>query len=249
MTDPGEVPGSERSGRAWLTGRVRDADDLPDPEAEPATDPEAGGRRPLRGRSVRGGVPPAASLVERFSAAPDVPGVRGLVYADLVARVVAWLLDLVVLALLGALVAGAAALVTGGVVRDTLTEADAVDVIVLVPVLVLHLLLSAAYCIVAWGRYERSLGMALVGLRVLDERDALRLPTGAAVRRWVILGIPSTLIVVWTWVPALIGWILLAGGGLLVLFLLVSAVGDPIGQGYHDRVAGSIVVKPARRAR
>ncbi|MFO1538855.1 MAG: RDD family protein, partial [Chloroflexota bacterium] len=206
-------------------------------------------RRARRGRGGRGGMPPAASLAERLSAAPDVPGVRGLVYADLVARAVAWLLDLVVLALLGALVAGLAGLVTGGVVRDTLTEADAVDIVVLVPVLVLQLLLSALYLIVAWGRFERSIGMALVGLRVLDERDALRLPTGGAVRRWILLGIPSTLCIVWTWVPALIGWILLAGGGILVLLLLVSAIGDPIGQGYHDRIAGSIVVKPARRAR
>lgn len=248
MTDPGDLPGSERTGRSFLSGRGRSAD--PDGYLGPEPEPEeAAARRTLRGRSVRAGMPPAASLAERFSAAPEVPGVRGLVYADLVARIVAWLLDLVVLALLGGLVAAAAALVTGGVVRDTLTEADAVDVVVLVPVLVLHLLLSAAYCIPAWARFERSVGMALVGLRILDERDALRVPIGAAVRRWILLGVPSTLVVVWTWVPALIGWVLLAGGGVLVLFLLVSAIGDPIGQGYHDRIAGTIVVKPARRAR
>ena len=170
------------------------------------------------------------------------------VQADLPPRIVAFLLDLVVIGLIGAVAAGTVGEALGGVLRHSITAANEVDPVAFLVVLVLHLAGSAAYAIVGWSRLERTVGLALLGLRVVDELEAGIVTTGEAARRWVIVGIPATLVTVVAYLPVLIGWVALVGGGLILGLLVVSILRDPLGRGYHDRISGTTVVKASRRA-
>jgi hypothetical protein len=81
--------------------------------------------------------------------------------------------------------------------------------------------------------------MRLLKLRVANASDGKRLAIGPATIRWLAIGFIFTVISI---IPAL------AVLGLLVLIweiiLLVSTATDPMHQGFHDRWAKSVVVRP-----
>lgn len=248
MSEPQEPTGRDRFPRPSLPGRRRPTGPAADdPAAAPSPAPPM--RRPTEPAPRPGrATPPAASLATRIAATPGFPDVPSLVYADLPPRIVAFLLDLVAIGLIGVVAASTVGALLGGVLRDSITAANEIDPVALVVVLALHLAGSAAYAIVGWSRLERTVGPAIVGLQVVDEAEAGIVTTAEAARRWVIVGIPATLVTVILYLPVLVGWIAAAGGAILLFLLVVSIVRDPVGQGYHDRVAGTVVVKSSRRA-
>ncbi len=250
MTQPADPSGPAPRVRPSLATRrpARPAEEggVAAGSSRPAAAPDERAAGTLRGPRIGGS---RASLTERFGAAPPVPGIERLVFADPSSRLIAHLLDLVVLGLIGLVLAGTIGALLGGIVRNTITALDQVDLLALVIVFLLHLLLSAAYLIGSWSRGGRSLGMAILALRVVDEREAEEITLTEAAQRFVLLGIPSVLVVVWWYLPVAIGWLALIGGGILLGLLAATVLRDPVGQGYHDRIAGTVVVKPARRAR
>ena len=82
-----------------------------------------------------------------------------------------------------------------------------------------------------------TLGMRALRMRVVDAvgRDTLTL--SQAIRRWVVLGAPLSLLGL---IPALQSAVGFAGAG-LSLVLLITVATDDQRQGLHDKVAGTIV--------
>ena len=116
--------------------------------------------------------------------------------------------------------------------------------------------ISLAYFVVSWSRFGSTPGQRLLGLRVRDEASGGTLPYTRATWRWV-----------WLWGAAeLLPWFaryaMTAVGGdppvsgladlpwmAYLIFLLVTTARDPRRQGFHDRLAGTVVIRRAPEPR
>lgn len=202
------------------------------------------------GRAEAGAEDPAAgtpAITRRLTSTEHMPGPAGLFFADVPNRIMALVIDVILLSLTGFVLAW----LLGGLV----TEPGAIDstggeldLVAFVLVLVLQLAISMAYFAGLWTLTGATVGMRLLGLRVGDEGAGQGIRPRAAVVRWLILGLPSFLASLAVYVPNTIGLILGAMGVAWLLILLYTMVQSPARQGLHDRYAHTIVVKARRRS-
>ena len=176
-----------------------------------------------------------------------MPGPAGLLLADVPNRIMALVLDIIILSVIGF----GLAWLFGGLVNEpgSLDSAGrSLDVVAFLVVLALQAAISLAYFVGFWTRSGATPGMRLLGLRVGDESDGRPLGARPAVLRWLILGLPALLASLTIYVPDAIGVILGALGAVWLLLLLYSMAQRPTKQGAQDRIAHSIVVRKRRRA-
>ena len=187
------------------------------------TDPNsAAGSQPSTGDPAVTWTPPVQ---------PVARVVDGLVIAGTFARVVAYSVDTLFLGLLNLSVLGALGLFDRG--RDT-----SLDLVVSIGFVVVDCL----YFIGLWtSGWNATLGMRLLGLRVLSATSASRLSYNDALLRWIAL---SGAVAILALVPRVAGTLGLLSA-LWVLVLLVTTATNPLHQGLHDRWAGSVIVQPA----
>lgn len=227
-----DAPGSEPAtvGQAEV-GPVRWAVELADP-------------RGLRYLRLGGG---------RWTGPPRAEGpATGLAYATFAARAVAFVVDLAVVAVVFQLSAAILEAVQTGVgpSEDGLTR------LVLLQDAVIIVLVVGGFAW-AWSVLGCSPGQLVAGLRTLRQSDGQRLPPLAAVGRAVLLLAPWLVL---SMGPALLQllagptlgasgpspntlWLLLAGVVIIWYVVLAwSSLEDARGQGWHDKVAGSVVV-------
>jgi uncharacterized RDD family membrane protein YckC len=171
----------------------------------------------------------------------------GLAFSSTSARFVAWLVDLILLAIVGIIVGAVLGAVGLSSTPTTpvgppgtpeywnlYTSANPVGAIVGVAV-------SALYFVGSWtGGRRATPGQRLLSIQVGNAFDGRPLSTDQAVRRWLGLGDVIALLGV---LPAS------AGLGSLLLFvwsivLLITTATSPTKQGLHDRLANSAVVRP-----
>src|SRR4051794_15703727 len=172
----------------------------------------------------------------------------GVQYAGAFPRIVAFIVDSLLLALVTALLTAATLALFGdsinrsGVFRADLTPGIASPTFV--PSLVAFLIglaIQLLYFVLLWTRGGRAtLGMRVLGLQVANAADGSTLTRSQGVRRWIGLG---------AWLGVL-GYLPVVGGyGWLiqlvwVLALLVTTTSSATKQGLHDRFADSLVVQP-----
>jgi uncharacterized RDD family membrane protein YckC len=96
-------------------------------------------------------------------------------------------------------------------------------------------IVSGLYFVGLWMRNGATVGQMLFNLEVRNAADGTRIGQEQAIRRWAFLTVP-----VLTSLPAL---------GLLVfiyqVYLLISTSNDPAKQGFHDKQAATVVVRRA----
>jgi uncharacterized RDD family membrane protein YckC len=188
----------------------------PPPGADPSGAP---GDQPLVAWS-----PPAAP-----AARPAVG--EGLVIAGFFSRLVAFVIDLLVLGCITIAIGLAV-----GAYRQGSTQA------VTLGVGLVGVAIGGLYFVAFWtSGWRATLGMRLIGIRLLQAADGTPLPLEGAVIRWLaLIGIVELLSIV----PVATGVL-----GLIALvwwiILLVTTATDRLHQGMHDRWAGSVVVQPA----
>ncbi|HYN69104.1 MAG TPA: RDD family protein [Candidatus Eisenbacteria bacterium] len=156
-------------------------------------------------------------------------------------RAAAYLIDLLILAVLSGVIAGlvaavapttAARLEPGGTGIQSGTPISA-----LVSVAV-----SFVYFFFLWRSSGRgSVGQRLLGIQVGNAFDGAILTPGQATIRWAALGYPLSLLSV-TQAGAAAGGLL---NFMLVIALFLTTLGSPTRQGWHDKLAGSAVVRRA----
>jgi len=164
--------------------------------------------------------------------------------AGVVARLVAWMLDVVVVVLLIVVASAAVGTILGPAVRfGSAGSADpiSVDAGRAASNALVSTMLSAAYFVIPWVRFGGSGVQLLLGLEVQSETDGGRLPPGRALARWVLLfppfgnvaalmaGRPVLAALVWS--SALVWYPL----------LLITTLRSATRQGLHDRVVRSVV--------
>jgi len=180
-----------------------------------------------------------------------VPESGGLAYAGAFPRFVAWIIDSLILGVIGLiLAAGAFALFAGtvdwsqvlrpGSSRVNLPNSGPFAGGILVAS-VIAALIGLAYFVLLWTSGARAtLGMRVLRLQVANAADGATLTKGQAVRRWIALGTWLSLL---SYVPV-VGALSGLAQVVWYLALLGTTITSATKQGIHDRFAGSVVVQP-----
>ncbi len=165
----------------------------------------------------------------------------GLVLADTASRLVAFVIDLVIVGLLSTLVGSALgmgeAITADGRLGILLAGYDYTIVTIVVGLL---------YFVGFWtGGRRATPGQRVFGLQVGNAFDGRPLTLEQAIRRWLGYG---TFLVLFTFDATVAGI-----AGLIqivwVIALLVTTVSSPTKQGLHDRLANTAVVRPSTAGR
>ena len=166
--------------------------------------------------------------------ARDVPGAPGLIYAGVLPRTVAWLVDLFLIAVLSLVILGVLIALIVGTPEPgdtTLSTVTWVGIAVI----------AAVYFIVFWTGGKRATpGMRALSLQIGNvETGATLTPDQAAIRvaalgivMWPLVAVPVIGVV---GAFALIVW---------PVVLLVSTALNDRRRGIHDRIAGTAMVQP-----
>ena len=174
--------------------------------------------------------------------APQVPGAPGLAFADTVSRVVGYIVDLIILGIVGAVIAGILGLGTSTVTETadgSFTYYSGVSGAAFnIPVVIL----SLVYFVFFWtGGRRATPGQRVFNIQVGNAFDGHALSIEQAVRRWLGLGL-------WLGLLSLIPSLVSAASGIELLWtlaLLVTTIISPTKQGLHDKFANTALVRPA----
>lgn len=206
--------------------------------------------RPRSGRAVGA----ATGWTQSLTSTRALPGPAGLTLADVPNRILALVLDILLLSALGLLLALLLGGLFGGMTRGGATVGGSLDdpgrelnVAAFLVVVLAQLAFSLAYFAYGWVMLRGTLGMRLLGLRIGDRSDGQPVAWDQALVRWVLLGLPVTVLTFVVYVPSLIGLLLSLLAGLWLVLLLASMAQGPAKQGLHDRYARTIVVRAPRR--
>jgi uncharacterized RDD family membrane protein YckC len=184
--------------------------------------------------------PPQAPASGGFQQAPIEAGpAPGISYADLVTRIIAYVIDAIVLSVVWTIV--------WTVVAGTLFVTSGFGML-LVAGVALGILWaggSAVYFVYTWTTMRASLGQRILNLETVNAADGATLTQNQAIRRWAWLFGPAAAGIVLGNVLGLIGPLLslLALG--YEIYLLYTASQSTKRQGYHDVQAGTVVIKHA----
>jgi len=167
----------------------------------------------------------------------------GIAFADLTTRIIAIIIDFVILGIVGFVVnlvlltAFFATLVSTG---------SAIFLLLSVVVLVFDVLLAGIYFIYTWTNMKASPGQRILGLMTVGEADGSALTFNAALARFVIMFAPGYIAsLASTVIPGILGLLLSLAGLAWSIFLIYSVANDPKRQGFHDHYAHSVVIKQA----
>ena len=222
-------------GRDRLLASAEQHPDPRQPSAPPPRDP--------------GSQPPA--WTQSLTSTAPVPGPAGFYYADVPNRLIAYIIDVIVLVVMGFFLA----LLLGGIFGGITSQVGAVDgsggelnVGAFLLVGIVHLAVSFGYFGYFWTAMRGTPGMRLLGLQIGHESDGHSIDWTQAFIRWLVLGIPSILATFASYVSSGLGVILSLVGLVWLIVLLYTIAQSPTKQGVHDRYARTILVKAGRRA-
>ncbi len=172
---------------------------------------------------------------------PSAPA-SGLVYADVPNRVIAFIIDAIVIAVIMVLVTivlGAIGLAagmfgsSGGTTLGSIVYA------------IVSVLIGAGYFIYTWTSMRATVGMRALGMQIGNAADGATLTQDQAIRRYLALAAPGIVGSALSGLPvlgALLGLVSLGW----VIYLLYTTAQSPTKQGFHDVFAGTMVVKAAK---
>jgi uncharacterized RDD family membrane protein YckC len=186
-------------------------------------------------------------MTEPASAAPaaSVSGSSGLVYADVPNRVIAIIIDYVIIGIIGMIVGA----VLGGIGLTPVTVNEDLtfryDYVASLVYAVVNLVIGGGYFIYTWTANRGTVGMKLLGMQIGNASDGASLTMEQAVRRYLALGAVFTIAQALNPLP-LLGLLIAVASLAWVIFLLYTTANSPTKQGWHDVFAGSMVVKAAK---
>jgi uncharacterized RDD family membrane protein YckC len=154
----------------------------------------------------------------------------GIAYADLTTRVIAFIIDSVIV-WLGQVVL----LFIGGVF------AAAVGAGLLFSLVfgIIWAVLSVGYFVYGWTRMRASPGQKILNLETVNATDGATLNQNQAIRRWLYLyGLYAL-----SGIIPLLGLLILLVAIAYALFLIYTTSQSPKRQGFHDVQAGTVVIK------
>jgi uncharacterized RDD family membrane protein YckC len=188
------------------------------------------------------------------STAPT-PGPAGLFYADVPNRVIAIIIDYIILAVVGFVVSIVLYSILGNPTRVISvpdpnsflgvrfdTQTNYLSALVFAAV---NIAISAGYFVYTWTAMRGTLGMKVLGMQVGNQTDGSTITMDQAIRRWLALGGIFALVQALANLP-LLGLLVWLASIAWIIALLVTTAQSPTKQGLHDQFAGTMVVKAAR---
>jgi uncharacterized RDD family membrane protein YckC len=172
-------------------------------------------------------------------------GPSGLVYADVPNRIIAYIIDAIIVGILNLIVG----IVLGGLGLQTATLNP--DLTISVNYLaafvagIVGLLISAGYFIYTWTRMRATVGMRLLGMQIGNAGDGKTMTTEQGIRRYIALAAPAIIAQVFQPIP-LIGIVVGLAGLVWYIWLIYTMAQSPTKQGWQDIFANTQVVKAAR---
>ena len=206
------------------------------------TDPAGGSTPPPSNwgsnQSPGAGAPAAGFQVAAVEAGPA----PGIVYADLVTRIIAYIIDAILLSVATAIVAailGTIFFAFGGL---------AGVLIALVVIGAVVLFGSAFYFVYTWTTMRASPGQKILNLETVNAADGSTLSRDQAIKRWLYLYGLFSLANVGQWVLAAtslgpLSSLISLATLVYLIYLLYSTSQDSKRQGFHDKQASTVVVK------
>ena len=166
----------------------------------------------------------------------------GLAYASTASRFVAYLIDLIIIGIIGSIIAGIIAGPSFTTIDSGSGNFGGYQNTMMSPVYsIVTVALGAAYFILSWsGGRRATLGQRALHIQVGNAADGRSLTTEQAVKRWLGLGAFLSVFNVIPSMAPLAGLIEL----LWIIVLLITTATSPTKQGLHDRFAESAVVRP-----
>jgi uncharacterized RDD family membrane protein YckC len=163
--------------------------------------------------------------------------------------VVAYIIDIIILAVIGIVVGILVAAIAG----PTVTFIDPnnpfgnynVNTGAVILSTILSTVVNGIYFVGSWITWRATPGQRVLGMQVGNETDGATLTTNQAITRWILLGAPfgiASALVGLSGLQALIG----LAAVIWIIVLLVTTAQSPTKQGLHDRYAHTVVVKSAR---
>jgi uncharacterized RDD family membrane protein YckC len=199
------------------------------PPAPPADPAQGGAAEP----------PPASTSWTASGGGAPGTGAQGLVYADVPNRAIAYIIDAIILFVVNLVLA---------LILGTFLPASTLGAVNYVTILVTTIIgtaINGLYFVYTWTSMRASLGQRMLSMQVGNQGDGATLTSQQAIRRWIFLGAPLGLASALSPIPA-IGLLIGLAGLAYFIYLLVSTAQSPTKQGFHDKQAGTVVVKAAR---
>jgi hypothetical protein len=188
--------------------------------------------------------PPSASTspawLATMTSQQTLTGAGGLVYADVPARLIAYVIDAVILGIAFGILYGIFGALLIGSLATGLGFMSFVWFVVLV---LIYAAGSAIYFIYTWTNLRGSPGQRIMGLETLNAADGAVLTQPQAIRRWLFLFGPVVLGQAASLMFGGLGFLVSVALIAYVVFLLYSTSNSPTRQGFHDVQASTVVVK------
>jgi uncharacterized RDD family membrane protein YckC len=218
----------------------------PEPQASPPPDaaPPAGAAPGGEQWGQQGQTPDWAKQAQGWRPPEVAVGpAAGIAYADLTTRIIAYIVDVVILVIVG-IVVNLVLLTT--FIAAIVTTGSTLFLLLSVVVLVFDVLLAGVYFIYTWTNMKASPGQRILGVMTVSEADGSALTFNAALARFVIMFAPGYVASLASYVvPGILGVLLSFAGLAWTLFLVYTTANDVKRQGFHDHYAHSVVIKPA----
>lgn len=224
----------------------------PPPPEQPAPPPQQG----WQSQAQQPGPPPAAggqpagsgmpSWTSNITAQGTISGPGGLALADLPNRIIAVVIDFIILGIVGFIVGA----ILHPILGERISFGGIIVTDVVVPSLVSSLAVaavmaavSAGYFIYMWLKMAgATIGMRVLKLQVRDAASGGQISQDQAIKRWAFLAGPWALSFFYSWG---IGFLISVLVLVYYIYLLVSAAQSPTRQGLHDKQANTVVAKVA----
>jgi uncharacterized RDD family membrane protein YckC len=197
---------------------------MTDPAGGAPTPPSSNWQTPPPPAPAPGGFQP--NFQQSNVEAGPAPGVS---YADTVNRVIAAVIDGVILWVVNIvllIIAGVIAIAGAGWIISLLFGA-------------IFAVANAVYFVYGWTKMRASFGQKFLNLETVNAADGATLTQNQAIRRWAFLFGPWAVGAI---IP-IVGILIELLAALYVLYLLYTVTQSPKRQGYHDLQSGTVVVK------
>jgi uncharacterized RDD family membrane protein YckC len=196
------------------------------------TDPAGGAPTPPPPSGNWQAPPPQGGFNPNFQQAPREAGpAPGITYADTVTRVIALIIDAVIIGVIGWIVSFIFLAISAAV--------GGLAIIIILFGGLVSAAISLAYFVYGWTRMRASFGQKFLNVETVNAADGATLSQNQAIRRWAFLFGPQAIVGI---IPilGLFAWPLEVLYG---LYLLYTVTQSPKGQGFHDLQAGTVVIK------
>ncbi|MGZ4313898.1 MAG: RDD family protein [Solirubrobacteraceae bacterium] len=177
----------------------------------------------------------------QMPSAPPQAGPAGLVYADVPNRIIAYIIDIIILAVIGIIVNIVLGALGLGILNGLTLNPFGFVIVAVVSVAI-----SAGYFIYTWTAMRGTIGMRVLGMQIGNAGDGKTLTMDQAIRRWIFVGGWISLLNIVQIGLGALGLLIGLVGLVYEIYILYTTAQSPTKQGFHDIQAHSMVVKATR---